>query len=241
VPLVASAPGAEGSAGQTLALDPGAGGGIEVGVNLFPARSLGIQGFVARSSADFAGVNSPYTVQLRYISRPPPDYQPVPVAVSQSVAWPDTTGALRQMTVGVGPVARWRRAPLTVEAAGGLAWIRLSGEAESLGFTTFSLGGHSVLFADEFRLRVVLEPAWTFGGYLGGALGVDLGRHLALTAGLRMLIAGDAEAVARIDTVSASTGAVTTPSPREVEAILALDPVTLSPRRFALTVGLSLR
>jgi hypothetical protein len=240
-PQVAFAPGAESSAGQTLALDAGTGLGVEVGANLFPARSLGLQVFVSGTGADIAGVNSPYTVQLRYVSRPPPDYQAVPVDLSQSVAWPDTTGTLRQLTVGVGPVARWRRPPLTVVAGGGLAWTRVSGEAESLGFTTYRLGGHSVLFADEFRLRLAFEPAWTVGGYLGGTLGVDLGRHLAITAGLRMLIAGDAEAVARIDTVSSSTGAATAPSPREVEAIMALDPVTLSPRRVALTIGFSLR
>lgn len=240
-PQVTSAPGAEGRAGQVLALDPGAGRGVEVGVNFFPARSVGVQGFVSTTSADIAGFNSPYTVQVRYLSRPPPDYQPVPVAVSQSVAWPDTTGALRQLTVGVGPVARWLRPPLTIVAGGGLSWTRLSGEAESLGFTTFGLGGHSVLFTEDFRVRVALEPAWTFGGYLGCALGVDLGRHLALTTGLRLLVTGDAEVSPGIDGITDAGGRAAALAPREVAAVMALDPVTLSPRRLALTVGVSLR
>ena len=59
-------------------------------------------------------------------------------------------------------------------ASGGLAWVRVSGEAEPLGFTTFWLGGHSVLFSEDVRLRASLGPATSVGGYLGAALGVDL-------------------------------------------------------------------
>ena len=241
VPEVVSAPDAEGSARQVLALDPATERGVEIGVNLFPARSLGIQGFVSYAGADLGGVNSPYELQLRYVSRPPPDYQPMPVELSESVAWPDTTGRLRQLTLGVGPAVRWRRPPVTIVASGGLAWIRLSGEAEPLAFTTFRLGGHSTLFSDDFRVRAALGPTSILGGYLGGVLAVDVSRHVAVATGLRVLVAGDADVSARVDAIVDTSGGVTGLEPRDVDLIMAPGPARLSPQRVAVTAGVTIR
>ena len=241
VPQVGSAPDAEGRAGQVLTLDPAKGRGGEFGVNVFPSRSVGLQVFVSYAGTDLGGTNSPYEVELRYTSRPPPDNRPVPVEVRRSLAWPDTTGRLRQWTLGVGPAVRLRRAPATLVASGGLAWARVNGEAEPLGFTTFWLGGHSVPFSDEVRLRASLGPATGVGGYVGAALGIDLARHLALTAGVRLLLIGETDVPARIDAVVDATGGLTSPEPGDIDRSAATGPARLTPQRFSIAVGITIR
>ena len=241
VPQVGLAPDAEGRASQVLALEPAMGRGGEFGVNLFPARAVGIQAFVSYASTDLGGINSPYEIDLRYVSRPPPDYRPTPVQVNRSLAWPDTTGRLRQWTLGVGPAVRWRRSPATLVASGGLAWARVSGEAEPLGFTTFSLGGHSVLFSEDVRLRASLGPATSVGGYLGAALGVDLARHLALTASVRLLLVGEVDVAARIDAIVDATGGLTSPEPGDIDQIVAPGPARLTPQRLSVAIGITIR
>lgn len=241
VPQVGSAPDAEGRARQVLALDPAKGRGGEFGVNLFPSRAVGIQAFVSYASADVGGVNAPYEIDLRYTSRPPPDNRPIPVEVHRSLAWPDTTGRLRQWTLGVGPAVRWRRSPASVVVSGGIAWARTSGEAEPLGFTTFWLGGHSVLFSEDVRLRVSLDPTMSVGGYLGTALGLDLARHLALTASVRLLLVGELDVPARIDAILDGTGGLTSPEPGDIDRIVAAGPARLTPQRLSVAVGLTVR
>lgn len=241
VPQVGSALDAEGRASQVLSLDPATGRGVEFGVNLFPARSVGMQAFVSYAGADVGGINSPYEIDVRYTSRPPPDNMPTPVQVRRSLAWPDTTGRLRQWTLGVGPAVRWRRSPATFVASGGLAWARVSGEAEPLGFTTFWLGGHSVLFSEDVRLRASLGPATSVGGYLGAALGVDLARHLALTASVRLLLVGEVDVAARIDAIVDATGGLTSPEPGDIDRIVAPGPARLTPQRLSVAIGITIR
>lgn len=241
VPQVGSAPDAEGRAGQVLALDPATGRGGEFGVNLFAARSVGIQAFVAYAATDLGGANSPYEIDLQYTSRPPPDYRPTLVNVRRNLPWPATTGRLRQWSLGVGPAVRWRRAPVTLVASGGLAWARVSGEAEPLGFTEFWLGGHSVLFSEEMRVRASLGPATGVGGYLGAALGTDLAPHLALTASVRVLLMGEVDLPARIDARVDATGGLTSLEPGDIDRIVAPGPARLTPQRLSVAVGVTIR
>jgi hypothetical protein len=130
---------------------------------------------------------------------------------------------------------------VTIVASGGLAWIRLSAEAEPLAFTAFRLGGHSTLFSDDFRVRAALGPTSILGGYLGGVLAVDVSRHIAVAAGLRVLVAGDGDVSARIDAIANATAGVTAPGPRDVDLIMAPGPARLSPQRVGVTVGVMIR
>lgn len=241
VPQVGSAPDAEGRASQVLALDPGMGRGGEFGVNILLSRTVAIQAFVSHAAMDLGGVNSPVEIDVRYVSRPPPDYRPTPVQVNRSLLWPDTTGRLQQWTLGVGPAVRWRRSPATLVASGGLAWARVSGEAEPLGYTAFWLGGHSVLFSEDVRLRAALGPATSAGGYFGTALGVDLARHLALTASVRLLLVGEVDVPASLDAIADATNGLTSPAPDEIARIVALGPARLSPQRLSVAIGLMVR
>jgi hypothetical protein len=128
------------SAGQTLALDGSGGLGFQGGVNIFGSAHVGAPVVIDRASADFSGVNRPYTVALTYLSRPP-NSAPQIVSTRQFVMWTDTSGSLVQTTVGLNGVVRVGGAG-TVNAtmSGGLAVYRFSGVTQPLGFNHVSTG-----------------------------------------------------------------------------------------------------
>jgi hypothetical protein len=136
---------------QTVTFDSRRATGFEAGVNVFVSSHVGIQFLVHRDSPDIAGVNTPYDTALQYTSRPPPDNLPILVNIHQYTPWPDTTGSLTRTAVDVNGVVRMgqpRRVSVTL--SGGLTSARLQGTLEPIAFTTYRLGGRSVLFQDDF-------------------------------------------------------------------------------------------
>ena len=173
-------------ASQTVTFDGQADVGFEAGVNLFFARHAGLQLIFDRQSPALGGTNGPYDVTPNYISRPPPDNQPKPVTVSSSTPWPDTTGSITQSTFSVNGVVRvGTSSRIDLTLSGGLSTQRLSGTVQPIGFTQYSLGGHSVLFENEYRLAMSLGPISAVGFNLGGDLNVPVARHVALLFGYR--------------------------------------------------------
>jgi hypothetical protein len=182
-------------AGQTLTVARKSGVGFSAGVNVFPSRHLGLQILVDRVSGSVSGVNAPYRYTMQYVSRPPPASQPVPVTAEGSIPWPDTTGSLAQLTVAVNAAARIGRADrVAVTVSAGPAFYRTSGEIEPLGFSAFQLGGHSVLFASEYRLRIAPQPTVAFGINAGAEISGALAPHVAVIVGYR-LFAGREQAI----------------------------------------------
>lgn len=175
-------------ASQTVTFDGQSGVGFEAGVNLFFARHSGLQLIFDRQSPGLKGTNGPYDVTLNYISRPAPDNQAIPVTVNTSPPWPDTTGSITQSTFSVNGVLRvGTSSRIDATLSGGLSIQRLSGTVQPLGFTQYNLGGHSVLFENEYRLAMSLGPTSAVGFNLGGDLNVRVARHVALLFGYRYL------------------------------------------------------
>lgn len=188
--------------GQTLIVETGAAVGLTGGVNVLPTGRVGIQILADRASFDVSGTNTAYTVALQYVSRPPPDNVPQIVNVDQSVAWPETSGSLTQIALAFNAVVRIGRADrLSATISGGPAFYRLTGTVQPLGFTTFRLGGHSVLFQDGARLALALEPAHAVGFDIGGELSLPAGRHTAFIAGYRYFGGPDADATVSPTTI----------------------------------------
>jgi len=188
--------------GQTLALDAGRGVGFEAGVNFFATPHLGLQILANRASMDLAGANGPYALQMTYVSIQPPFVVPQTFNLQVSIPWPDTSGSLTQLTVAVNPVVRLGQADrVNATVSGGLSYYRLSGTAQSLGYTEFRLGGHSVLFSDEYHLAVSLEPANVIGFNAGGEVNVPLGRRAAIVVGYRYLGGPTADVPVRLSTI----------------------------------------
>jgi hypothetical protein len=180
--------------GQTLRAETRATVGLTGGVNVFPSRRVGIQMVFDRASFDVSGTNTAYTVALQYVSRPPPDNIPRIVNVDQLVAWPDTSGSLTLMSLAFNAVVRIGRPDrLSATISGGPAFYRMRGEVQPLGFTTFRLGGHSVLFQDSSRLALSFEPAHALGFDIGGEISLAAGRHTSFIAGYRYFGGPDAD------------------------------------------------
>jgi len=173
-------------ASQTVTFDGQAHVGFEAGGNLFFARHAGLQLIFDRQSPDLEGTNGPYDVTLNYISRPPPDNQAIPVTVHKSTPWPDTTGSITQSTFSLNGVVRAGTASrIDVTFSGGLSIQRLSGTVQPVGFTQYNLGGHSVLFENEYHLAMSLGPTSAVGFNLGGDLNVHVARQVAVLFGYR--------------------------------------------------------
>ena len=172
--------------GQTLLVDTSRAIGLTGGVNIFPTRRLGLQLLFTRASSHVSGANGAYDVALQYVSRQPPSYEPQIVNVSQSTAWPNTSGSLTQAAVAFNALVRIGRPDrLSVTISGGPTYYRLSGDVQPLGFTTFVLGGHSVLFQEDYRLALALGPTHALGWDAGGEFNAAVGRHAAIIMGFR--------------------------------------------------------
>jgi hypothetical protein len=160
--------------------------GVTGGVNVFPSAHIGFQTLVDRASCAATGSNTPYVIGLQYVSRQFPGYDTQVVTVDQSVAWPDTSGTLTQLAIGFNVVIRLGHPDrLAATISGGPSYYRIQGDIQPVGFTSFHLGGHSVLFQDDYRLAVSLTPANAFGFNIGGDVSVAASRHIALLAGYR--------------------------------------------------------
>jgi hypothetical protein len=180
-------------AGQTLTIDTGPTLALAGGVNLFVLRRVGLQIAVDRASHDVSGSNGAYALRLQYVSRLPPDDRPQPVDVNTSVGWPDTRGSVTELVLGFNAIVRVDTSDrFDVIASGGPVVYRLSGNLRPVAYTAFQLGGHSVLFEDDYRLVADAAPAYGVGFNVGADLSVPMARRVALTIGFRYVHGGDA-------------------------------------------------
>jgi hypothetical protein len=233
----------ESRARQVLNVEAGAGYGLDLGVNVFFNRALGLQGAFTATSANVSGTNGDYDTFLRYISSQPPDYQPREYTCEQSTPWARTTGTLGYRSLAIGGVVRWRTA--TGRAGGTLAggvdidWF--TGELESVGYTQFILGGHSTLFSVTHR--VLVRPSTgerSFGPYVGGDVHVAIARRVAIMAGVRIrLTSGRARTIQVVDLVDPDES-TWVPGLPEVAAALDGQPLELPGMRWRTLVGVKL-
>ena len=204
-----------GQAGQELQLDAATQAGFELGASYFPVRHAGLQVLVGHDRFDLSGLSSPYVVHLEYTALFPPSYAPTPVVVDRSESWPDAAGDADQWTVCVNGVGRWSLG-LSVrgQLSGGLTYVRMKAAVRPLGYSSFQLGGHSVLFSNLYELELSTRAASSLGFNAGGGLDIRLSPRLWLTTDLRYVNGG---------TVSAPLEVVEILNPSEV---MSADPLT---------------
>jgi hypothetical protein len=171
---------------STLAL------GMAGGLTVFPTAHAGFQVLFDRASCAITGTNTPYVISLRYVSIQPPNDQPQPVVLTRSFDWPDTSGTLTRTAIGFDAALRFGRPDrIAVTASGGPALYRLGGSVQPLGFTTFQLGGHSVLFEDDYHLMMSLDSTNVIGFNAGVELSAAIGDRTAVVVGYRWFGAPD--------------------------------------------------
>jgi hypothetical protein len=222
---------------QTLKADTGAALGVTGGLNVFPWPNLGVQLLVDRSRCDLQGTNTPYAFALQYVSRQPPDDRPQLVDINRTTAWPDTSGSLEQLAIAFNAVVRIGRPEgVNVTISGGPSFRRLAGTVEPLAFTAFHLGGHSVLFEDDHRLALALQPAYGVGFDVGGDVNAPVAAHAAIVLGFRYFGGRLDARVAPAAVVNADE--VTFMQPLDdITARLALAPMRISVRSAQVFVG----
>lgn len=215
---------------------------IEGGAQWFPVRHAGVEVWAARDTGTAAATGATYATSLDYTARQPPDHVPRTYRFERSDPWPAVEAGIRRWTVGFNGAFRpvvGRRVTWTL--AGGLAWVRVSGSAAPLGFTTFSLGGHSVLFPNQYRLQVALEPASLWRANVGTALDATLSRHLAVTIGVRVVAGGDADLRLRVRDVDRSQAGFEPPDADAITEALSASTARVPTRSARVVAGLKVR
>ena len=186
-PLLINGGTATGQAGQTLQLVGGRPGGFLAGVNWLPSGRLGVQLFGSRASHSIGGANAPSQVRLTYLTRQPPDYIEREFTYQQSFDWPDTEGTFTLWRLGANGLLRLGGERVDLTLTGGLLLSHLSGYFDKASYVEFRLGGHSTLFYEEALARLQFSDEWRAGYNAGVDVAIATGRHVALTAGVRVL------------------------------------------------------
>jgi hypothetical protein len=168
--------------------------GFELGAAFYPVAHLGLGVRFERIAPSVSGTSTPHDVAIVYLARQPPAYELRQYSYERATDWDDPAGTLSLTTISVNGVVRAAVAPrVRVAASGGLAIGRVGGTLDSVGYTIFSLGGHSVLFPDTAEIGLRFETDTMLGLNLGGGVDVVLGPRVAFTAGCRWLLLGTAE------------------------------------------------
>ena len=254
VPLIQSysPPLAGSTAGQTVQLQAGNALGFGGGLNLFFSPHVGVQFLFDRDARDLAGANGNYAVLLNYTARQPPDYVERSYSTSAtftpcdaSEAWGcvlPTTGTLKQTTLGFNLVGRWRAGRrVNAELSGGLSYHDVRGDAASLRYTSYRMGGHSTLFSEEYQLAYSIGPAHGFGLNVGGTFDVEIGKGVAFTTDVRVTGGGSIGAPLEVTEVTNSDSIAFLEEPGTIQQNLHPPDADIGAARFRVLVGLKIR
>lgn len=226
------------AAAQTITFDTDIAVGLTVGANLWLSERAGIQILADRVSQSLTGTSSPYMFSLHYSSRLPPNDEVQIVDFHQTVSWPDVTGSFRDLNISVNAAVRAGRADrVSATASAGLTLHRLTGTLEPLAFTSFRLGGRSVLFEDDYRLMVALGPTISFGVNVGGDMNIALASHAALMVGYRYFGASGPQIAAQPRALVNADQVVFEQPLTDIAARLGATPVRVSLSHSRIVVG----
>jgi hypothetical protein len=226
------------SATQTLPLDASLGPGLQLGLERSLGAHLALQFLGDYAASDLTGDPGQYDLRLVYTSRPPPSNDPVEVEVRRNEARPEATGRLKTWAAAVN-LAAWvdagRRARLGVSA--GPAWLHAKGEAQSLVYTTYILGGHSVLFSDDHLVSFEF-PASGLGLDVGAFFEADLGRSVSLRVDARYFWGPERDAVVTLREVVNPDQVLQSVNLADIQTGLAPAPLRLDPSLFRAALSL---
>jgi opacity protein-like surface antigen len=234
--------GIDGQAGQTIILAGHRGRPIDFGLNYFPHTNFGFQVLSTSFRAEVGGTGSDYEVLFRYSSRQPPDYVSREHTYNYKGRWPDPTASMRRWALGMNGIGRFgSRGGITGFVSGGLALFRIEGNGESLGYTTFRLGGHSVLFPETREMRFEYGPANALGINAGGGVDVALHRNAAVSIDYRYFHAGIVSAEVTLDKKVTTEGVMFDEPIEDIREVMGAGPVSMDIGYFRLIGALKLR
>ena len=229
------------TATQTLPLDEGTGPGVWLGVERALGLHVGLQLSAHYGEADLSGVPGQYEYTMRYTSRPPPFYEPIEATVQRSEAQPAADGRLKTLAVALDLVA-WAEVGSRgrVGLTAGPAWLHAKGNAQSLVYTEYHMGGHSTAFPQDYRVSFEF-PASALGLDLGGFAEADLGRHVGVRADVRYCWAPEKDAEVSVRDIVNPGEIVWTVDLADIQSGLAPAPVPLELSFFRASIALAFR
>ena len=232
-----------GVATQVLTIDPDRAALVWASLGWFPARHLGFEGRVDYRRSKLSGANGAYEVSLRYVTRQPPDYTPREVVYERAQEWPDTSGHVGQLTAtGAVVVRAGNPGGTTVRLLAGAGITTVSGRLEPLGFSSFALGGHGVLFPEERMVSARIERTTAAGVTAGAEFAVPLGGPVALVAGWRLFVPQRLDADIRVDGFAAAdAGGLREVTFDAIQESLAPGRLSIRPVTSDLAAGLQIR
>ncbi|MDH3427998.1 MAG: hypothetical protein OEM23_06140, partial [Gemmatimonadota bacterium] len=135
------------------------------------------------------GTSSPLRVDLEYTSTQPPDYIPTPATFSGSTEWSDPEGDVDVEYLCFNGLARVRRGErVQLAFSGGVTFFSIEADVASLGYETFWLGGHGVLFSEIYELVAESERKTSVGANLGIELAIPLGDRWKVVGDVRAFL-----------------------------------------------------
>jgi len=229
---------------QTIVIDPLSGGSFTAGGTWYFSRCFGLRLFFAAESRALGGVNTPYEVHYLYTTMYPPDYVPVDGSYDYERAWPESDGSIKEWGGGLALV--WRipvseAADLALSA--GPSFTSVSGRIRPLGFSRLWLGGHGVLFYQDYDVDLELPSKTVLGAVIGLEADIRFWRHFGLRLGADFRASGSAASVPLVDRVCyADNGAETDAETAElVRSSFDLQPFSLPLSRFSFRAGIVIR
>jgi hypothetical protein len=229
------------TATQTMPLDAGAGPGVLLGLERALGHHVGLQLSALYGSSGLSGAPGQYDLNVKYTSRPPPFYDPVEVSLKRSEAQPAVDGRFRTLAAALDLVA-WAdlgpRARLGVSA--GPAWLWTKGQAESLVYTAYFMGGHSTSFDQDYLVSFEF-PSSTLGLDAGGFAEVALGGRVGLRLDLRYCWGPEQDAEVTLREIVNAEEVIRSTDLAEIERGLAPAPVRVDPSFFRAALALTVR
>ncbi|MGD2294784.1 MAG: hypothetical protein PVF22_02995 [Candidatus Aminicenantes bacterium] len=158
-------------------------------LNIFFHQNFGLQILGGSFKTPLFGENSPYNIDFTYTARHPPDYVSREFEYTRDLDWSDTEGQLTKFYLCVNGVVRLPLGrSVSTLLSGGMSYLKLSGEAASLGYSKFWLGGHSVLFSEHHRLEFSMGPEKKIGFNIGLEIAFSLHKNIHLLLNFRHFI-----------------------------------------------------
>jgi hypothetical protein len=224
-----------------MPLDADAGPGLLVGIERRLGPHVGLQLSAHYGEANLTGATGQYDLTMLYTSRPPPSYEPVEVSLQRSMAPPAAEGRLRTLAVALDLVAWADVGPRgRVGVSAGPAWLHVKGEAESLVYTAYFMGGHSTSFYEDYLLAFEF-PADTLGLDMGGFAEVDLGRRVGLRLDVRYCWGPEQDAEVTLHEIVNADEVIRSAELADIQSALAPAPVRLDPAFFRAALALTFR
>jgi hypothetical protein len=228
-----------GSGGQMVTLDRSAHLVATFGAAVFFTPHLGVEAWASHDTLSQDASSGPYSTALRYISRPPPNYDPVVVDYQRADEWGPVATSVAQWTAAFNGVARWGpREPWARPCRAASQSSIRPGPSEPLGYTMFVLGGHSTLVPNEHQLVTEIVPTTVVRGNVGGSIDVRLGDRTALTIGLRQTFGPPIKSSLRVVAVDYSRAGFDPPPLADITSQLGGSAVSIGAVSFKATVGL---